>query len=250
MIIKSTLKRPYFFIMPEQQTTTSTNQQLHDSESELSALREKVAFLERIVNEVPASIYISSLEKGVLWCNKTNEETLGYTLEEILEMGGYEYLYKIVHPEDHNVPNDSVDHYKHFDGAEFGGIFRAKHKNAKEYKWFMGWAKAYKKDKDGNVKELLCVDVDLSPQMNTDKQLAEALRENLKLKNKLLLKSLRKREIEVLALVCQGFSTKEIAKKLFISANTVSTHRKNIQHKLGTNNVADLVSLAKEAGLG
>ncbi|MFD3001024.1 LuxR C-terminal-related transcriptional regulator [Pontibacter toksunensis] len=236
--------------MPEQQTPEVSKKQPHNLASELAALKEKVAFLEKIVHQVPANIYISSLEKGVVWCNKTNEETLGYSLDEIMEMGGYEYLYKIVHPEDHNVPDDSVNHYKHFDGAEFGGIFRAKHKDAKEYKWFMGWAKAYKKDKDGNVKELLCVDVDLSPQMNTDKQLAEALKENLKLRNKLLLKSLRKREIEVLTLVCQGYSTKEIATKLFISNNTVSTHRKNIQHKLGTNNVADLVSVAKEAGLG
>ncbi|WP_246000405.1 LuxR C-terminal-related transcriptional regulator [Pontibacter diazotrophicus] len=225
-------------------------QQPHDLETELSILREKVAFLERIVHEVPASIYISSLEKGVVWCNKTNEETLGYTLDEILEMGGWEYLYKIVHPDDHNIPDDSVDHYQHFDGAEFGGIFRAKHKEAKDYKWFMGWAKAYSKNQEGQVKELLCVDVDLSPQMNTDKQLAAALKENLKLKHKLLIKSLRQRELEVLTLVCKGFSTKEIAEKLFISINTVSTHRKNIQHKLGTNNVADLVSLAKEAGLG
>ncbi|WP_162055864.1 LuxR C-terminal-related transcriptional regulator [Pontibacter pamirensis] len=236
--------------MLEQQTPNVFKQQLHDLETELSVLREKVAFLERIVHEVPASIYISNLEKGVVWCNKTNEETLGYTLDEILEMGGWEYLYKIVHPDDHNVPDDSVDHYQHFDGAEFGGIFRAKHKDAKDYKWFMGWAKAYGKDKDGRVKDLLCVDVDLSPQMNTDKQLAAALKENLKLKHKLLIKSLRQRELEVLTLVCKGLSTKEIAEKLFISINTVSTHRKNIQHKLGTNNVADLVSLAKEAGLG
>jgi len=236
--------------MPEQQTTHPSKQQQPDLEAELSALQKKVDFLERIVHEVPANIYISSLKEGVVWCNKTNEETLGYTLSEILEMGGAEYLFKIVHPEDHNVPTDSIEHYQNFDGAEFGGIFRAKHKNAKDYKWFMGWAKAFGKDKDGNVKELLCVDVDLSPQMNTDKQLAEALRENLRLKNKLLIQSLRKREVEVLTLVCQGLSTKEIAKKLYISTNTVSTHRKNIQQKLGTNNVADLVSVAKEAGLG
>lgn len=236
--------------MSKQQTYNPSKQQLAALEAELSVLREKVAFLEGIVHEVPASIYISSLEKGVIWCNKTNEETLGYTLAEILEMGGREYLYRIVHPEDHNVPNDSIDHYKHFDGAEFGGIFRAKHKDAEDYKWFMGWAKAYRKNEAGQVKELLCVDVDLSPQMNTDKQLAEALKENLRLKYKLLINSLRKREVEVLSLVCKGYSTKEIAEKLFISINTVSTHRKNIQHKLGTSNVADLVSLAKEAGLG
>ena len=219
-------------------------------EKELSALQEKCAFLERVVHEVPANIYISDLQEGVIWCNRTNEETLGYTLDEIREMGGMEYMYKIVHPDDHTVPDNSIDHYQHFDGVEYGGIFRARHKEQQEYKWFTGWARAFRKHADGRVKELLCVDVDLSPRMDTEDQLIQALRENLRQKNRLLIKGLRKRELEILSLICQGMSTKAIADKLYISVNTVSTHRKNIQHKLGTANVADLVSLAKEAGLG
>jgi DNA-binding NarL/FixJ family response regulator len=96
----------------------------------------------------------------------------------------------------------------------------------------------------------LCVDVDMSPQMNTEKQLVEALKETLKQKNQLLIKQLRKREVEILTLICKGLGTRAIAEQLFISEYTVQTHRKNIQSKLGTANVAEMVSLAKEAGLG
>ena len=236
--------------MPDKEFATAAEEKIRELEEKLAAQQEECAFLQRIVNEIPANIYISDLEKGVIWCNKTNEETLGYTLEEIKEMGGLEYMYKIVHPDDHSVPDNSIDYYQNFNGAEYGGVFRAKHKDKKEYKWFVGWARAFQKDGNGKVKEILCVDVDMSPQMNTGEQLVQALRENLKHKNKLLIKSLRKREVEILDLVCKGMSTKAIAEKLYISTNTVSTHRKNIQQKLGTNNVADLVSLAKEAGLG
>ncbi len=217
---------------------------------ELALLKEKCAFLEKVVHEVPANIYISDLKKGVIWCNKTNEETLGYTLNEILEMGGVEYIYEIVHPDDHTVPDDSIDHYKQLASPHFGGIFRAKHKLSTEYKWYMGWSKGFTTGPDGIPKEIISVDVDMSQQMNTDSQLTEALKENLKHKNKLLINSLRKREIEILGLICQGMSTQQIADCLFISKNTVSTHRKNIQKKLGTKNLADLVSLAREAGLG
>ncbi len=224
--------------------------ELEHLKQELAALKEKYAFLERVINEMPANVYISDLDKGVVWCNKTNEETLGYTMEEIREMGGVEYIYHIVHPEDRAIPANSVDHYSSFDGAEFGGIFRARHKNSKEYKWFTGWAKAFRKDEQGNVKDLLCVDVDLSPRMNTEKQLVAALQENLKQKNKLLIKSLRKREIEVLSLICNGMSSKLIADTLNISFHTVQSHRKNLQAKLGTSNLAELVSVAREAGLG
>lgn len=220
-----------------------------DPGEELENLRARCAFLEKVLNEVPANIYISDLEKGVVWCNRTNEESLGYTLEEILKMGGLNYFRKIVHPDDQNIPEDSIVHYQNFSGAEYGGVFRAKHRESAEYRWFIGWAKVYSKNEEGEVKELVCVDVDMSPRMNTEDQLAAALKENLKKKNRLLIQNLRKREIEILRLVCRGMNSKAIAQELFISEHTVATHRRNIQAKLGTSNVAELVSLANEAGL-
>ena len=52
------------------------------------------------------------------------------------------------------------------------------------------------------------------------------------------------REIEVLALVAQGFINKEIADKLNISLSTVITHRKNITEKLGLRSVSALTIYA------
>ncbi|MGV3540296.1 MAG: LuxR C-terminal-related transcriptional regulator [Rufibacter sp.] len=219
-------------------------------QQKINALQEKCQFMERIVQEVPANIYISDLQEGVVWCNKTNEQTLGYSLEEIRSMSAMEYMQKIVHPDDLNIPEESIVHYKDYHGAEYGGVFRARHKREQEYKWFIGWAKAFDKDDNGEVKKLLCVDVDMSPRMNTERQLVEALKDNLRKKNELLLQTLSKREVEVLRLVCQGKSSKQIADELFLSVHTVNTHRRNIQHRLGTANVADLVHVAKEAGVG
>ncbi len=56
--------------------------------------------------------------------------------------------------------------------------------------------------------------------------------------------SLSEREIEVLALVAEGATNKEIADKLFISVHTVITHRKNITHKLGIKTVSGLTLYA------
>ena len=229
---------------------SGTNTELETLKEQLKELAQKCAFLERVVHEVPANIYISNLETGVVWCNKTNEETLGYSLEEILQIGGLEYFKAIVHPDDQNIPQESIVHYQNFSGAEYGGVFRAKHKTEESYKWFVGWAKAFTTTNKEEIKEVLCVDIDLSPRMNTDQQLIAALKENLQQKNQLLIKSLRKREVEVLTLVCKGLNTKAIAQQLFISEHTVQTHRRNIQRKLGTTNVAELVVLANEAGLG
>lgn len=55
---------------------------------------------------------------------------------------------------------------------------------------------------------------------------------------------LSSREIEILKEVALGYSNKEIADRLFISINTVITHRKNITDKLGIKTIAGLTVYA------
>jgi DNA-binding NarL/FixJ family response regulator len=56
------------------------------------------------------------------------------------------------------------------------------------------------------------------------------------------------REGEVLKLVGEGKTSKEIARVLFISPNTVNNHRKNIKRKLGIRKNADLIKYAIRHG--
>ncbi len=60
---------------------------------------------------------------------------------------------------------------------------------------------------------------------------------------------LTKREHEILQLITQAFSNKEIAQKLFISDQTVSVHRKNIMRKLGVSNTVSLVKAAQNLSI-
>ena len=57
------------------------------------------------------------------------------------------------------------------------------------------------------------------------------------------------RELEVLQLICDGLSNKEIAAKLGLSANTVAVHRANIMNTLGVHKTAELVVYALQNGL-
>ena len=57
------------------------------------------------------------------------------------------------------------------------------------------------------------------------------------------------RELEVLQLICNGLSNKEIAVKLEVSANTVAVHRANIMNALGVHKTAELVVYALQNGL-
>jgi DNA-binding NarL/FixJ family response regulator len=57
------------------------------------------------------------------------------------------------------------------------------------------------------------------------------------------------REKEVLELIVAENTTQEIAEKLFISVNTVETHRNHLLQKLGAKNLAGMVRIAIEKGL-
>lgn len=60
--------------------------------------------------------------------------------------------------------------------------------------------------------------------------------------------SLSPREREILSLVASGQSSKEIGKRLFISKNTVDTHRRNILQKMNSDNMLEVISLAIRSG--
>ncbi len=61
---------------------------------------------------------------------------------------------------------------------------------------------------------------------------------------KISLPVLSKREKEILKLIAEGFTNLEISKKLFISIDTVDTHRKNLHTKLNVKNTAMLIRYA------
>ena len=58
-----------------------------------------------------------------------------------------------------------------------------------------------------------------------------------------------RRELEILELISQGLSNREIAGKLFVSENTVKTHSSRVFYKLGAKRRTQAVQLGKEFGL-
>jgi len=75
------------------------------------------------------------------------------------------------------------------------------------------------------------------------------LKENLTSKNKNSNTHLTKKEFEIIHLIAQGLTTKEIAAKDFLSVHTINTHRKNILKKLGFNNSSELIMYAIKTGI-
>jgi len=61
--------------------------------------------------------------------------------------------------------------------------------------------------------------------------------------------NLTRREKEIIGLLKNGATNKQIADKLFLSIYTVETHRKNLMRKLGLNTPASLMKFILEQGL-
>ena len=57
------------------------------------------------------------------------------------------------------------------------------------------------------------------------------------------------RELEVLQLIAEGLSTREMAERLFVSENTVKTHTSRVLDKLGASRRTQAVQLAKSQGI-
>jgi len=89
----------------------------------------------------------------------------------------------------------------------------------------------------------------LSPQVS-DKLLHRIQRGDLESKPAAsALDGLSPRELQVLRLVAEGKTSKEIAVMLDLGLQTVRSYRKTMMKKLGVNNVAGLTQLALSAGL-
>ncbi|MBT3299369.1 MAG: response regulator transcription factor, partial [Candidatus Marinimicrobia bacterium] len=63
------------------------------------------------------------------------------------------------------------------------------------------------------------------------------------------LNELSKRERQIIALIADGLSSREIAEKLFISTNTISKHRQNLMKKTNNHTIAGLIRYAIEKGI-
>lgn len=61
--------------------------------------------------------------------------------------------------------------------------------------------------------------------------------------------AITKREKEILSLISEGYTTNQMAEKLFISPLTVESHRKNLLMKLNVNNTASLIRTAVSMNL-
>ncbi len=138
------------------------------------ALEESQRFIRQIADATPNLLYIYDLEeKRNIYSNREVAKVLGYTPEEIVEMGAG-LVPNLVHPDD---LTRVLKHHERFATAKDGEIVESEYrmKNALgEWRWLYSWDTVFARTAGGTPKQILGAASD----MTALKQAEEALRQN------------------------------------------------------------------------
>jgi DNA-binding NarL/FixJ family response regulator len=114
---------------------------------------------------------------------------------------------------------------------------------------FESGAKAYLNKNAGREEIMKAVENVLNDSIYiSNKSINDVLWKKLNNRNGIKNRPVSQREKEILLLICRGFSTREIAEQLHLSAKTVENHRNHLLEKTNTNNTASLVLYAAKKG--
>ncbi len=240
------------------------SQQFEKDKLDYSILQKHIDFLESIkgVHNSAISIFdLAELRHAYVSSNFIN--LLGWDIIEAAKPGS-EYMDARMHPEDRN----------HLEEASFDffelllKVKKEDRHNMEHYKMVMDYRTLGKKgeyvrvieqhkllelDENGNVWLGLSI-MDLSPDQDMDSLCRYRLintktGELYHFPEKKPVSKLSLREQEILQLLAKGLISKQIADKLYISVNTVNTHRQRIIEKLEVSNTTEAVQHAYKLGL-
>jgi len=201
-----------------------------------------------IADHLPVGVLINSRQGSNIYLNKISEQVLNITQSESRELGA-EYGKQIVYSDrEYKEINSRIDDfYRQNDPNAILSFFqRLKPIGAEYFEWMYITSKLYQhpEEEEEYCRLLVACPVKLMGDMagKIDRLLDESTYMKKYLKQ---YAQLTKREKDILKEVVKGHANKRIAENLFISQHTVEQHRKNINRKLGFNNMPDLIKFVR-----
>lgn len=221
---------------------------LEKAKKELHECKQDLKFLNDVIGKVSTMIYIVDLKTmKTIWTNYSHVKFVGYKESEV-KKDPFKFFMQNTNREDKRAIQDTIEEFKDSKGKDFDFMTRQKHKNGK-WLWVYSNISPYKKNPNGTPSQLVCSSYNLTGQLSGENNLEKLLTEKLRYINQLRLDSLTEREKQVVKLIANGYTNKEISKELKITNQTTETHRKNIMKKLRIKNLALLVVFAVENNL-
>ena len=213
----------------------------------------KVKEITGFADILPGAVIINDIRSGVaIWMNKKGLKELGITLDDVVNMDAAEYHSKYFNEEDAKdyVPK-ILELVKQNNDEESVTFFQqVRINNNEKWVWHVSSTRILMRDDEYNPVLLLTMSFPIDSKHSMTSKAAKLLEENNFLKKNLHeFAKLTPRETEVLKHIAIGKNAIECGNDLFISPQTVDTHRKNIRKKLGTSSFFELFQYAKSFDL-
>lgn len=230
--------------------------------------------IEDLISKIPASTKSLQLNRSFTILANFHELTclgivghlkviMGYEPIEVLNGGGLKFLFNLVHPDDLNKVAACSIYYQEFihtlalnkrSGIKASLNFRIKKANG-EFIRLLEHVTPLNLNSQGLITHCFKHFTDISHLPFTDNVTMSFIDETLPdapVIHTVIVNSdtnyevlrLSKREIEVLKVIAQGKTTKEIADMMHLSPDTIKNHRKNMLLKTGAKNISEVLSLA------
>lgn len=236
-----------------------------ESDLDYHIFEKHIPFLNQLdAVETGGILVFDMFKREHIFVSKSLEKLLGYNLDDIHNTGN-EYFDLRIHPEDLiQIFKSAIQYLKYFFSFEPAQRPSIRFKAINEYRIKNGddnYIRVIEQfmplEFDINNNMWLVVSVlDILPNANisdpaTSKLYITSSGEILQYQpdGTQPNQSLSKRENQILQLISKGMPSKLIADKLFISVNTVNTHRQKIIEKLNVNNTVEAVQYANNIGL-
>lgn len=200
-----------------------------------------------LTNDIPFQIHLNaSADLSLMATNHAFTEQLGYPIEQIWESGAEVFEY-CVHPDSLALYPELLERSKRNESASFTFTHQLRVRGEiTEYSPVVTFTKQTKLPDA----PMLC----LSPLLHNFGSMVDKVKkiieiDEFKMKNFSRFQQLSPREIEILRFLGQGYTNPQISELLYISRQTVETHRKNLKAKLGIKSFHALIKYALAFGL-
>ena len=208
----------------------------------------KIADMKPYLEILPAVSIIHNIQnQHVLYMCDRGLSLLDTTLEKLQEMGAdYHRLYFNAEDAKDYVPKLKGLLERNNNEEVVSFFQQVRHGENGDWHLWLSSIKLLMWDDNGIPLLTLTVTVPVDPDHNISSKVERILEENSFLrKNTSTYATLSKREREILALMALDKTSIEISERLFLSEDTVKTHRRNIKKKINAKNQYDVVRFAQ-----
>lgn len=211
-------------------------------------ITQKIAEIAAYEDDIPGVIILTNGRTfNVEYMSKRGREILKITNEELTALGNDYYKRFFNAEESADYVPKIFDYIHENDHFEYLTVLQQVRPSPEyNFTWYITGVKIILWDDAGLPLLLMSLAMPIDAMHELARKAQRVLDENNFLKkNFLQFDTLTKREKEILTLFAKGYSNDYVAKQLFISVETVATHRKNIKKKLQIKSNYDLTHFAQ-----